>query len=393
VTLSDNLFPCIKVGSCLLLIREIEIFQHYEVSKKDGPTELKQKWFTAPQKDPNRFKDKKNPTGNWKLFADNTRMIKTGHTLGSEPIEFGDNVVAFRAPNIRLGDFTIPEAFMNEAFMGERYVHRLGELELIRESQGVSHKLQLGKLNPQSTELIKEGIYNAYSDGEYFYDGPRDEVGTIRLKWRFVKPQDMTIAAEAVAPGRACTAGYGPERVCNIQERKAIRGMIWKDLTSGFREDSPLLLGTSDIDTKTIDHWTVTPFPVDKEDFFPPHNETFLGRLWMHYPGRLTSSQLFRRAHQASSRCLWKVRALCYVALFLGWCLVFEPLTNIFRVPLLQSLLSLFFATFAFVLSTSCCLTVTAISRITARPGQSILIIATVWVIVVEVSANADKIE
>ena len=390
-TLWDDLFPCVKIDSTLLLIREIEILQYYQTKKKDEKPELKQKWFTSPQRDPHHFPNNKNNNGNWKLFSDNTRMVDTGDKFDGDSIQFGDNVVVFQAPNVSIGDVALPEALMKEAFMGERYVHRLGELEVIRASQGVSETFgpMPKSMNPQSTELVSEGVYYCHQDGEYVYDGATDQIGTIRLKWRFVKPQDMTVAAELVAPGRPCLSGYGTSRVRNLQEAGAYRKMILQDVLSGFREDEPLLLAGTDGICKH-DAWTVTPFRVMAAQWFPPSSTKFIGRLWLYSPGRLSSSELFRKAHRASSYCLWKVRGLCYIGLFIGWCLVFEPLTNIFRIPFLQSLLSLAFATFAFVLATSCCLTCTAISRITARPGQSILAIATIWVIIAELSARLD---
>ena len=41
------------------------------------------------------------------------------------------------------------------------------------------------------------------------YDGNPSLVGTIRIKWSYAKPQDMTVAGELVEPGRAHMGSYG----------------------------------------------------------------------------------------------------------------------------------------------------------------------------------------
>lgn len=389
-TLSDDLFPCITVHNALLLVREIEIYQY--IQKRKGKTyKLKEEWCKIPQPDPSKFPEKKNSNGNWELFADKSRMVNTGHKINGKPIEFGDNVVVFQAPSPSIGVFAIPPELMDEAFLGERHVHRLAELELIKESQGKWTTVELQKernMNPQSLELVSEGVHYCHRDGAFIYDGNKDRNGTIRLQWRFAKPQDMTVAAEAVPPGRTFLAGYS-SMGRNIRERGTIVNMIMQDLSSGF-EESPLLPKEKQ---SKMDQWSVTPFSVKSTEWYPPYRDKFLGRLWLYAPGLFTSEQLFRRAYRASARCLWKVRRMSYVALFIGWCLVFEPLTNIFRVPILRSLLSLTFASFAFVLATTCCLSCTAIARITARPMQSILLIVTIWVIVVEFSNKLTIVE
>lgn len=394
-TLSDDLVPSIMVDNALLLVREIEIYQCIQKKKGDNYV-LREEWCKFPQPDPFHFPKTKNFNGNWELFSDKTNMVDTGHTFNGVPIKFGDNVVVFRAPNTSIGAFAIPPELMNEAFLGERHVHRLGELELIKKSQGKLERFNLPPFrrsngNPLNRELMSpESVCLCYNDGSFVYDGQINQNGTIRIQWRFAKPQDMTVVAEAVAPGRDCIAGYG-SGLRNVKESGAMRKMIMQDLSFGFHdEESPLLWNKMQVGTN---QWSVTPFSVTSKQWYPPYHTNYLGRLWLYAPGALSANEMFRRAHRASARCLWKVRGISYVALFVGWCLVFEPLSNIFRVSLLRSLLSLTFATFAFVLATTCCLSCTAIARFTARPIQSLLLIATIWVVVVELSNKLDDQE
>lgn len=389
-TIRDNLFPTITVDNALLLVREIEINQYVQKEKGENNYVLEEKWCPCPQKDPSRFPDKKNSNGNWELFSDKAKMIDTGNTLNGNPIKFGDNIVVFRAPNPNIGAFAIPPELLNEAFLGDRHVHRLGELQLIKESQGTwinfdwssYQKTCVIPLDPELTQT--ELISSAFKEGDFVYDGTPERNGTIRFQWRFVKPQDMTVVAEAVSPGTPCVAGYGSNGHQNVRERGRMSKMILQDLKYGFQdEECPLIGKHTQVNTE---HWSVTPFSVTSRSWFPPYHEDFHGRLWLFAPGLYSAHEMFRRAHLASAKCLWKVRGISYIALFAGWCLVFEPLTNIFYVSFLRSLLSLTFATFAFVLATTCCLTCTAIARLTARPVQSLLIIATVWVVIVELS-------
>ena len=391
IMLHDDLFPMIKVDGALLLFREIEILQYVEIKRKDNFT-LEKQWCKTPQVDPSHFTDKKNVNGNWTLFSDCNQMVSTGRTLNGDLIRFGDNLVTFRAPNPFIGAFRIPETLLDEMFQGERHVHRLGELELIRASQGKLETFKPGQYqNVQSQELVTEGVYYCHvGDDSFVYDGDKETIGSIRLQWRYVKPQEITVAAEAVSPGRPHTMGYCSVSR-NIHEPNAMRDMIWNDLTTGFvamgNGKKMALLSSKEKDCVTNDQWTVAPYAVmDQAGCLPPYREEFLGQLWLYNPDIVTSRDLFIRAFRASANCLWKVRSLSYIFLFFGWCLVFEPISNVFRGSLLQSLLSLTFAVFAFVLATTCCLSWTALSRITARPVQSILIIVTVWAVTLEIA-------
>lgn len=183
------------------------------------------------------------------------------------------------------------------------------------------------------------------------YDGPQDQVGTIRIHRRAVRSQDLTVVAELVAPGRSYLDGYGKSGVHHARDGFSIssmishatnKSMISHDLASIFLEDDPLLLAGTD-GTICPRHWTVTPFCVVKEEWFPRRSKQVLGRLWLYSPGCWTPSQMFQKAHNASSQFSWKVRGTCYMALLVGWCLTFEPISNIRHVPLLHSLVSLFF--------------------------------------------------
>lgn len=89
-------------------------------------------------------------------------------------------------------------------------------------------------------------------------------------------------------------------------------------------EEVPLLSRHKGQKTRTIhDGWTVAPFSVKSQQRFPPYDEKSLGRLWLYSPGNLSSYELFRKAQREGSRCLWML-----LGLFIGWCLVFNPITK-----------------------------------------------------------------
>ena len=413
ITLVDNLFPSITMDNALLLKREIEIYQHVTVSKGNKKTRLEQKWCNAPQKDPGKFPNVKNNNGNWHIFSNPTSLVSTGDTLHGEPIEFGDNIVVFRAPSPTIGAFALPPALMNEAFFGERNVQRLAELERIKSSQGkwVTFDLNQNKFSPRvEGGLMEQGI-QCYRKGAYVYDGGETQVGTIRMRWHCALPQTRTIAAEAVAPGRRlnCRHDYSTPSH-NIKQPGVKFQMILSDLNPKSpsvaeslyprkeeeEEETQALLHAPKGDFADCllqkkprannPYWSVTPFPVTTTSWFSGNKETFLGELWLSDPGIMDSNELFISANRASSRCLWKTRGLSYIALFVGWCLVFEPLTNIVHATFLEGLFSLAFATVAFVLATACCLSVTAVARFVVRPFESALIVASVWAVVLEAS-------
>ena len=380
-TLRDDLFPFVRVERALLLIRIVEIYQYVEFSKGKGEGyRLEEQWCKAPARDPPHFPQHENTTGNWAIFSDNDRMMRTGDTWFGEDISFGDNAVIFRAPNPSLGAFALPPSLMNQAFLGDRHVHRLGELEQIQRFQGHVQDYDTRRLPnialPCNTADAGENPLNCFVSESLVYDGDKDSIGTLRFRWQFVRPQSWTIAAEAVAPGRPCTDGYGMEGR-NVYEPGAMGEMIRKDWRSGFKE-SLLSEGTTLFEPNNKIKWKITPFSVFSRQWYPPFEENFLGRLWLHAPGRLSSRQLFFKATLANFCCALTVRFVTYLLLLCGWLLVFEPLTNLKRRPLrfLNPLLALAFGTAALVLATVCWTGCTALACLSARPFQSILVVA-----------------
>jgi len=382
--LKDDLLPFVEVEHALLLAREIEIYQYIQV-KHDDKYYLEERWCDFPQKDPSHFPDKTNPVGNWAAFSNANRMIATGDALFGESIQFGDNLVVFRAPIPSLGAFALPPSLLNEAFLGERHVHRLGELEKISRFQGHWQDYdvrRLPKLSLPCNATDTEGYpLRCFVNDSWVYDGGMKTIGTIRFKWRFVRPQSFTIAAELVAPGRPCTDGYGIEGR-KVNEKGAMREMITNDWRSNFcgilLADGQKMFEPGD-ETK----WKVTPFSVFSRSWIPPFRQKFLGRLWVFAPGRMTWRELFFKAQLANACCAFKVRFLAYGILFAGWCLVFEPLTNLRmrQLRFLTPLLALAFGTAALVLATVCWTSVTALACFSARPLESTLVVAATTII------------
>lgn len=122
--------------------------------------------------------------------------------------------------------------------------------------------------------------------------------------------------------------------------------------------------------------------------------------------GCILRETAFQSASSQFALCVEASQSFLGVGFFVGWSLVLkplthiflipmvlEPLTNTFRIPMSSNRSSLYpFATFVCLLSTTCCWTCTAISRITARPAQSILIIATVWVVTIETNQMVERL-
>lgn len=383
-TLQDEIFPFVKVENALLLVREIEIYQYVEVGSGDR-VRLEERWCNVPKENPSDFPNKKNTVGNWAVFSNCDRMLSTGDTVFGENIRFGDNVAIFRAPSPSIGAFALPPSLLNEAFLGERHVHRLGELERVMISQGQWQDYDLRRIPNLSlpcNAVDTEGHpLRCFVSDSWVYDGDMSSIGTIRFKWRFVRPQSLTIAAEAVAPGRPCTDGYGLEGR-KVDEPGALREMITKDWRSDFREE---LLSEETIMFESADEskWKVTPFSVFSKSWLPPFENKFLGRLWLYAPGNMSARRLFFKATVANACCALKVRFVAYVMLFAGWCLVFEPLTNlrVRQLRFLSPLLALAFGAAALVLATVCWTSCTALACISSHPFQSLLIMTATTIV------------
>ncbi|CAB9505471.1 expressed unknown protein [Seminavis robusta] len=384
--LQDNLFPTIKVESALLLKREIEIYQYREYKSDNSTMEIEEVWSSKPLPDPRKHKDKKNPVGNWNIFSA-SETVDTGDTFQGEKIEFGDNLVVQRASNPVLEaplPLSVPTALVDEAFFPTRNVYRLREFGRLKDFQGTWQE----KFVPAGPVTVNKETYGnlvfppeCFAMGKYVYDGDPDTVGTIRMSWAYALPQDMTVAAELVEPGRECLASYG----CKLHRmnRGGLLGVlgkvgtIKKELLEG--ESAPLM-SKSDMHTN-FDMWTLTPFQVTGTSVAACGEEKFLGQLWMIAPGLMNAQQLFSRASWANDKSLFAYRALTHVLLYVGWMLILStPVRMVFGTGVVASVLSAGLMVVGFVLATSCWVTVSALACCTARPLRSTLLVATVLV-------------
>jgi hypothetical protein len=420
--LKDPLFPSsIQVDNALLLKREIEIFQYVQVKNSDDGYKVKERWCQLPRPDPDKFPEKKNPIGNWNLFGGDHKF-DTGHTLRGQPILHKENMFVTRAPHPTLGTFTIPPALMDEGFLGVRNVYRLHEYQRIKESQGkwmnfvtpataespqgiwknsAAPRINDSVIVPENPDGeriwrtdMAQYVTCRHGSGGYFYDGEPSRIGTIRIKWQYAPTQEVTIAAEAVAPGRPSSQGYGSmvHNLSNANPKKIqhMKDMIISELFQAEAtkaEMQPLrtgakankeLLACNGLE-KNIEKWTLTPFEVTEQKCLPPYGDKVLGQLWLFAPGRLAAWQLFRNAHGANDKCLWVVRGMTYLMLLIGWMLLFGPLTRLFGPGIFRSILMFAFGMVAVILSTSCWITFSALACCTARPARSTLILAICW--------------
>ena len=227
VTLSDIHFPCVSVPDTLLLCREIEILQYVQRKKSDDNYVLEEKWCKSPQIDPSRFKDKKNRNGNWEAFANTDRSVGTGHKLKGESIRFGDRKVILRAPNPCIGVFHIPQSFMNKAFLGDRHISELRQYLVMKSLQGKWSEVDISGFSFGTVKICGSEI-KVFKNGQFVYDG-EEMVGTIRMHWECANPQNMTVAGEAVAPGRAVITDYGLTEIIT-DEPGAVAKMAFDEL-------------------------------------------------------------------------------------------------------------------------------------------------------------------
>jgi len=431
-TLRDPVFPSeIVVENALLLVREIEIYQYIEsYDKRDGTWNLKKQWCKFPQPDLQHFKNKKNPIGNWNLLAGD-QMMDTGSTLNGEPIQFPEGICIFRASDVRLGNFVVPPSLMDEGFFGTRHVQRLHELQRLKDLQGTWTEM-VPRI--QSSATVSHGHMSNGQyvyDGKYVYDGVQDGIGTIRMKWRYAPCQTVTIAAEAVSPGRVCMNGYGCRGQnlsdTNPNKYSLMKKMILSDLFAERLQDNGqlerMVKGNVKLERLKSDkvsnlllndvvedqscsgptfmvnstHWTFSTFVVSTKrswlPFFVESRDEYLGRLWLFAPGTLSASQLFRKAHWANDKMLWMLRGLTVLSLYIGWVLALDPLTDMFGWGFLKTLMAFAVGLVAVFLATSCWTVCTALACITARPVQSILFVSCAFGIFVYLNHQGKEIE
>mmetsp|Transcript_35409 Transcript_35409/g.43366 ORF Transcript_35409/g.43366 Transcript_35409/m.43366 type:complete len:339 (-) Transcript_35409:121-1137(-) len=309
-------------------------------------------------------------------------MIDTGNKLRGQPIRFGENAVAFRAPQPHIGAFDIPRPLMDEAFLGERNMHRLHQLHLIELCQGkwetnipIFPPTLKGVTNDQveckAVNASGSPIHCFKGPDNFVYDGCSDSVGTIRIKWRVAKTQNMSVIAEAVRPGRPHNGSYGSTGI-TMQSNKEIRRQFFNELFECEEVCEPLNRPRSAAELKLVNNkrWTLTPFHVTASPMFPclSKNGQLVGRLWMISQGLKDSREFFAMCYDAESYCLWIVRLITGILLFCGWMEAFGPIVREFVWIPFGYLVSLSFVFAAFILSVTCWFGCTTLACFTARP-------------------------
>ena len=410
--LTDVAVPSITVDDALLLSREVEIMQWHEEKGHDKKWVAKKKWFRCPQPDC-KHTGMANSIGNWQAFTGDT-MLSTGHKQGGADIYFGDDQTIFRAPKPFIGNFDLNEKLMDEMFVGTKHLHRIHQLLLVKEMQGTWSNVPLDQpikciatdtlgasiqLNRSIGDSVEAASQHSNTAGTLIHalDGNPLHVGTIRIHWRVAKQQQFTILAEAVKPGRSYTGTYGTDGF-NIQDGAEVKRRFNEELHERDEVRAPLNRKASSAGAKLVHpadaRWALTPFHVLDRPLVPCLKGVsvggfvldealtegpFLGRLWMFGPGDLRSNELFRKMYNAEQACACVMRATTLILLYLGWLLLFSPLTTFARWIPFGFLVTYAVWAACAVLASTCWVSLTALMWFVVHPIATTLTLAAFW--------------